>query len=63
MFVSDTLDKADDETDGNGEYLISVSSDTRKARLEVKKAGYMTRIESVFLDDSDVTIDIDLEPK
>lgn len=60
-FQSDTLDEAADTTDGEGRFAINVSALTPSGRLSASKAGYETRTVSVFLDDGDVNVDIDLE--
>jgi hypothetical protein len=60
-FESDTLDEAADTTDGEGRFAINVSALTPSGRLTASKAGYETRTVSVFLDDGDVNVDIELE--
>jgi hypothetical protein len=60
-FESDTLDDASDTSDGEGRFSINVSARTPSGRLTASKAGYETRIVSVFLDDGDVNVDIELE--
>lgn len=60
-FASDTLDEASDKTDGEGRFSINVSALTPSGRLTASKAGYETRTVSVFLDDGDVSVDIELE--
>lgn len=62
-FTSDTLDKADDKTNADGEYDLTVATDSRNGRIEAKKSGYDTRVVSVFFDDNAVEIDIELTPK
>lgn len=61
VFVADTLEQADDATDGDGRYAIEVVAASPNGRLTATKAGYETHTVSVFLDDGDVTVDIDLE--
>jgi hypothetical protein len=60
-FVADTLEQAEDKTDDKGRFAISVSAVTPSGRLTAEKAGYETRTVSVFLDDGDVAVDIELE--
>lgn len=59
-FQSDTLDEATTKTDGDGEYTVPVKTDSLKGRIEAKKSGYQTRVSSVYFDDDDVQIDIEL---
>lgn len=61
LFVADTLEEASDTTDGDGKYVINVSAATPSGRLTASKSGYETRTVSVYLDDSDVTVDIELD--
>jgi hypothetical protein len=61
VFVADTLEEASDKTDADGKYAINVSAATPNGRLTASKSGYETRTVSVFLDDGDVTADIQLE--
>jgi hypothetical protein len=60
-FESDTLEEAADTTDGEGRFSINVSARTPSGRLTASKTGYETRTVSVFLDDGDVNVDIELE--
>lgn len=62
-FRSDTLDEASDTTDGDGEYMILVATDSQKGRVEAKKAGYETGVVSVYFDEDDVAVDIELNPR
>lgn len=62
-FASDTLEKASDKTNGDGEYAINVESETPTGRLTAKKSGYRPTVVSVFLDDGDVSVDIALRPE
>jgi len=62
-FRSDTLDEASDTTDGDGEYMITVATDSKKGRVEAKKAGYETGVVSVYFDDDAVAVDIELDPR
>jgi hypothetical protein len=61
VFEADTLEQADDSTDGDGVFSMQVSAATPTGRLSASKSGYETRTVSVFLDDGDVAVDIDLE--
>jgi hypothetical protein len=60
-FVSDTLEEADDTTDAEGRFVIHVAARTPSGRLTASKAGYEASTVSVFLDDGEVKIDIELE--
>lgn len=60
-FVSDTLEEADDTTDADGRFVIHVAARTPSGRLTASKVGYETSTVSVFLDDGEVKIDIELE--
>jgi hypothetical protein len=60
-FTADTLESAADKTNDEGHYTISVESRSVRGRVEVSKAGYETRVVSVFLDDVEVDIDVNLE--
>jgi hypothetical protein len=60
-FVSDTLEEADDTTDAEGRFVIHVAARTPSGRLTASKVGYETSTVSVFLDDGEVKIDIELE--
>lgn len=62
-FRSDTLDEASDTTDSDGEYMIVVATDSKKGRVEAKKAGYDTGVVSVYFDDDDVAVDLELNPR
>ncbi len=59
-FVSDTLEEADDTTDAQGRFVINVAASTPSGRLTASRDGYETSTVSVFLDDGEVKIDIDL---
>lgn len=61
-FVADTLEEASDTTDGNGRYSINVVAATPSGRLTASKTSYETRTVSVYLDDSDVALEIELNP-
>jgi hypothetical protein len=61
VFVADTLEQAEDTTDGEGKFVIEVSASTPSGRVTASKTGYQTHTVSVFLDDGDVSVDIDLE--
>jgi len=63
IFTSDTLETADDHTDHDGAYHITISSRAPNARIEATKQGYQARTVSVFLDDETVQIDVDLPRK
>jgi hypothetical protein len=60
-FVADTLEQAEDKTDEKGRFAIAVSAATPSGRLTAEKTSYETRTVSVFLDDGDVAVDIELE--
>jgi len=60
-FVSDTLERASDTTDSEGKFSFDVVSVAPSGRLTAEKSGYERRVVSVFLDDSDVTVDLELE--
>ncbi len=62
QFRSDTLDEAGDKSDEDGDYTIFVSTDARNGRIEAKKSGYETRVVSVYFDDEDVQVNIELNP-
>jgi len=62
-FRSDTLDEASDTTDSDGEFMILVETESKKGRVEAKKAGYETGVVSVYFDEDDVAVDIDLNPR
>lgn len=60
-FLSDTLEEADDTTDAQGRFVINVAASTPSGRLTASKRGYQASTVSVFLDDGEVKIDIELE--
>lgn len=62
-FESDTLDHTSDTTNSSGNFRLDAQSLTPEARLVASKAGYETRVVSVFLDSDDVSIDIELSPR
>lgn len=59
-FLSDTLERASDVTNSEGNFRLDAHSLTPNGRLTASKSGYETRVVSVFLDDADVSIDIEL---
>ncbi len=59
-FTSDTLDTADDVTDGEGRFTLTVFSRTPKGRLVAKKSGYKSSTVSVYLDAPVVAADLTL---
>lgn len=61
-FTSDTLDKSDDTTNSDGEYRLTVATDSKNGRVEAKKSGYETRVVSVFFDSESVQVDLELTP-
>lgn len=60
-FLSDTLEQASDSSDGSGRFVLDVVSSVATGKLTAEKAGYQTQVVSVFLDDGDVAIDMELE--
>jgi hypothetical protein len=62
-FESDTLEHAADTTDKDGSYALNVVSSAPTGRLTARKAGYETRVVSVFLDDAAVGLDLTLAPQ
>ena len=60
-FLSDTLEQASDTSDGSGRFVIDAVSLVPRGKLTAEKAGYQTQVVSVFLDDEDVSIDLELE--
>lgn len=61
IFRSDAHDEADDRTDREGRFVMTVFSRSDTGRIEARKGGYDTAVVSVYLDDADVRIDVDLE--
>jgi len=59
-FLADTGESASDKSDKDGHYGITVQALSPLGRLTVSKAGYHTRVVTTFLDDGDVSVDIDL---
>jgi hypothetical protein len=62
FFRSDARDQADDRTNEDGEFVMTVFSRSDTGRIEARKAGFSASVVSVYLDDGDVAIDVDLEP-
>jgi hypothetical protein len=61
-FTSDTLDRGSDKTNADGHYSLFVDSRVLRGRIEVSKSGYQTTVVSVYLDDEDMRVDVDLPP-
>ena len=62
-FTSDTLDEDVTRTTGGGSYTLFVTSQSPHGRLRAEKAGYETRVVSVFFDDNRIAVDIALNPE
>jgi hypothetical protein len=60
VFTSDTLDRQEGKTGHDGGYRLHVASRVPNGRIAASKKGYATRVVSVYLDTSDVHIDVDL---
>jgi hypothetical protein len=60
LFTADTLETAEDRTNEDGEYTVTVEARSLNARVEASKDGYQTRTVSVFVDDVTVQIDVEL---
>ncbi len=61
IFTSDARDKTEDRTSGEGKFAMTVFSRSDSGRIEARKRGYSPAVVSVYLDDSEVTIDVDLQ--
>lgn len=59
-FLADTGEKASESTNKSGRFGLVVRAMSPLGRLTVSKPGYRTRVVSVFLDENEVSVDIDL---